>query len=170
MNYHIITYELACKKCKKYSLPRTTILKTKEEDTEFSREKLLEVMDYFSKSMCHNCDAVGNWICLKVYINDRDDIRTQLEVNIFKENTKLWGKPEGVLNLLDISFGIDIILDNIRMMKPEPYPSKPKGTAFIILDFLKVEPYSRISVFELDGITLKEVSDFLIASRKYWEN
>jgi len=140
------------------------MLKSEKEDNEFTREELLEIMDNFSEISCENCGTSGNWTCFKIYINDKDDVRDQFKINIFKENGKIWGKPDdGEYSPAQVEISIMLIRDKIEMELSNYHPSKPKGSAFIMVDFINDEPYSRISAFDLDGFTVEEVSKFIDA-------
>ncbi len=121
-------------------------------------------MDNFSEISCDNCGSTGNWTCFKIYINDNDDVREQLKINIFKEGGKIWGKFEdGMFTPVHIEISILLIRAKIDEEQSNNYPSKSKGTAFIMVDFLNDEPYNRISAFDLDGITIDEVHMFIDA-------
>jgi len=169
MYIHRINYQLGCRKCKTIGVPEIVMIKSEKDETEFSRnksrDKLLELMkDSFSKIPCNYCGATGNWNCFKIYINDNDNVNDQFMINIFKENGKIWGKPQdGMFSPAQLEISFMRIDEKIEEEQFNYYPSKPKGSAFIMVDFMNDEPYSRISVFDLDGITVEEVRQFIDA-------
>jgi hypothetical protein len=140
------------------------MITSEKQDAEFSRDELLETMRNFSTLSCETCGTKGNWTCFKIYINNLDNVREQFKINIFKENGEIWGgAEEGMFSLAEIEMSIMLVQDRIKEESFSSYPSKLKGSAFIMVDFLIEEPYNRVSVFDLDGITVDEVSRFIDA-------
>ena len=141
------------------------MLQSEELIERMSREALITEMDHFSATVCENCGQVGNWLVFKIHLNEDDEVSDQFKVNIFKENGQIYGKPEdGYYSPAQIDIAFKRIRDEIENLQPEEYTSSTvHGTAFIMVDFIKGEPYSRVSIFELDGFSLAEVSGFIDA-------
>lgn len=164
MYVHYIHYEIGCRECKTLRRPRATMITSEKQDTAFSRDDLLETMHNFSRLSCETCGKKGNWTCFKLYINDLDIVREQFKINIFKENGEIrGGSEEGMFSIAEIDMSIMHVRERIEEERFRSHPSKSNGSAFIMVDFLNEEPYIRVSVFDLDGITVDEVSRFIDA-------
>lgn len=164
MYFKPIIYDLACRNCKSLRPTGISILQSDEDIEYLSREELIEEMDNFQNIQCANCGEYGNWLVLKIQLNDNDEVRDQFKINIFKENNKIYGKPEnGYYSPAQIDIAFMIIRDKIEELEGHYYPSQPNGKAFIMVDFLKDEPFSRVSIFDIDGFSLEEVSGFIDA-------
>jgi hypothetical protein len=162
MYFHKIHYQLGCRECKSLRTPGITMFKSEKEDTEFSKEHLKDIMDNFSEIDCDNCGTGGYWTCLKIYINDKDNVYSQVRYNIFKENGRIKGNREGgVYSQAQLTVSIMAIREKIEDEKYNFYPPSSNGQAFILVDFSKDEPYVSVSVFELEGITIEELTLFL---------
>ena len=129
-----------------------------------SREALIAEMDNFSQVQCDNCGAIGDWLVFKIRLNDNDEVRDQFKINMFKEKGRISGKPEdGFFSPAQIEIAFQRIKEEIELLKGHEYAEMPDGTAFIMVDFIKDEPYSRVSIFELDGFSIGEVEQFINA-------
>lgn len=139
--------------------------RTDKEENEFSRDDLIEIMDNFTAISCDNCGDSDNWTCLKIYLNDKDDVYDQFKINIFKEDGKIWGKPEdGEYSPAQIDMAISLIREKIEQEKDRYHPAKSKGSVFIMVDFIGGKrPDSKVSVFDVDGVSIEMVSKFIDA-------
>jgi hypothetical protein len=141
-----------------------TMLQSEDVVEQMSREALIAEMDNFSGIPCENCGDTGNWLVFKIFLNENDEVRDQFKINIFKENGQIYGKPEdGYYSPAEIDIAFTRIREAIDSVKGQEYLSSTDGTAFIMVDFIKEEPYSRVSIFDLDGLSLEEVSGFMDA-------
>lgn len=165
MYFNQIHYDLACRGCKNIRPNGMTMLQSEEPIERMSREAMITEMDHFSATVCENCGQVGNWLVFKIHLNEDDEVSDQFKINIFKEKGRISGKPEdGFFSPAQIDIAFNRIRDKIKDLDIEEYTSTTKdGTAFIMVDFIKGEPYSRVSIFELDGFSLAEVSGFIDA-------
>jgi len=164
MHFNQIKYELACRNCKTMRMPGMTMLQSDEEIESMSRDELIAEMDNFEQIQCENCGDSGNWLVFKIQLNDNDEVRDQFKINIFKQNGQMSGKPEnGYYSPAQIDIAFMKIRDKIETIKGNYFPSKPDGTAFIMVDFLNDEPYNRVSIFDIDGFSLEEISSFIDA-------
>lgn len=164
MYFNQIKYDLACRNCKSMRPTGMTMLQSDEDIEHMTREELIAEMDNFQQIQCENCGEYGNWLVFKIQLNDNDEVRDQFKINIFKENNKIYGKPEdGYYSPAQIDIAFMKIRDKIEELEGHSYPSRPNGTAFIMVDFLNDEPYSRVSIFDLDGFSIEEVSGFVDA-------
>lgn len=164
MYFNQIKYDLACRKCKSLRPTEITMFQSDEVMDYMSTEELISKMDNFHQIHCENCGDNGNWLVFKIQLNDIDQIRDQFKVNIYKENGQISGNSEeGNYSPAQIEIAFMRIRDKIEEFEDNIFPIKPNGTAFIIVDFLKHEPYSRISIFDIEGFSLEEISGFIDA-------
>ena len=164
MYYNHIHYDLGCRSCKNIRPNGMTMLQSKEPIERLTREELIGEMDNFKEIQCEGCGTVGNWLVFRIRLNEDDEVRDQFKVNIFKEDGRIFGKPEdGFFSPAQIQIAFQKIREEIRALEGQEYVDRPNGTAFIMVDFIKDEPYSRVSIFDLDGISLHEVEQFINA-------
>ncbi len=174
MHTNFINYELACRNCRTIRIPTMAYFETEEKLEYMSREELIDKMNNFEHIQCKHCGKYGNWILLKIYLNNNDDVLEQFTINIFKENGKITGNVEsGNYSDDQIDMAFMNIKNNIEKLKGYCYPTSINAGGLIIVDFLKNAPYSRVSVFEIEGFSINEISgfiDFLIKFdfRQYW--
>jgi len=164
MYYNQIKYELACRYCKTMRPTGITMLKSDEYIEHLTREELIEEMDNFQQIQCENCGKYGYWLVLRIYLNENDEVQNQFKINIFKKDGQISGNYEdGYYSPIEIEIAFMKIRDKIEKLEGYYFPSKPKGKAFIMVDFLKNKPFSRISIFEVDGFSIEELSGFIDA-------
>ncbi len=164
MYFNHIHYDLGCRKCKNIRPNGMTMLQSEEEIEHMSREALIAEMDNFHGIQCESCGAKGDWLVFKIRLNDNDEVRDQFKINMFKEKGRISGKPEdGFFSPAQIEIAFQRIKEEIEILKGQEYAEMPDGTAFIMVDFIKDEPYSRVSIFDLDGFSLREVEQFINA-------
>ncbi|WP_139135345.1 hypothetical protein [Roseivirga sp. 4D4] len=162
MHFNHIHYDLGCRNCKNIRPNGMTMLQSEEVIEHMSREALIAEMDNFHGIQCERCGAEGDWLVFRISLNEDDEVRDQFKINIFKENGRISGKPEdGFFSPAQIEIAFQIIKDEIKALKGQEYVERQDGTAFIMVDFIKEEPYSRVSIFDLDGFTLREVEQFI---------
>lgn len=162
MHYHFIHYDIGCRNCKNLRPNGMTMLHSEEVIEHMSREELIAEMNNFQEIQCERCGAEGDWLVFKIRLNDDDEVRDQFKVNIFKERGRISGKPEdGYFSPAQIQIAFQKIKEEIEVLRGQEYAERPDGTAFIMVDFIKDDPYSRVSIFDIDGLTLKEVEQFI---------
>ena len=158
MHINQIEYDLACRSCKSLRQNGLAMLETEEDIHHMSREELIVEMNNFGHLRCENCNTKGNWLVFKIKLNGNDDIINQFKVNIFKKNGIISGGVEnGYFSPIEIELAFMKIRDEIEELEKVFFPIKENGTAFILIDFLNVEPYNRISIFDIDGISINEI-------------
>jgi len=164
MYFNHIKYDLACKNCRNIRMPEMTMLQSDEDIDHMSREELIAEMDNFEHIQCDNCGEYGNWLVFKIQLNDNDEVRDQFKINLIKEDERIYGKPEdGYYSPAQIEIAFSRIRNKIEEMKGQNFSSRPDGSAFIMVDFIKNEPYSRVSIFNIDGFSIKEISEIIDA-------
>ncbi|RAU81353.1 hypothetical protein [Pontibacter arcticus] len=164
MYYHNIIYQIACRRCKSLRLPETTNFWSAIKIDEMTRDELISKMNNFKNHQCEECGETGNWSVFKIQLDDNDEVTDQYKINIFKENGKIYGQPEsGYYSRAQIGSAIMEIRDKIAELQNHNFPSNSTGSAFIMVDFLNRKPYVRVSVFDIDGLSMKEVSMFINA-------
>lgn len=158
MQINQIEYDLACRNCKSLRQNGLAMLETEEDIHHMSREELIMEMGNFEHLRCGNCNKKGNWLVFKIKLNGNDDIINQFKVNIFKKDGLVSGGVEnGYFSPIEIELAFMKIRDKIEELDGSFFPIKDNGTAFILIDFLNDEPYNRISIFDIDGISINEI-------------
>lgn len=155
---NIIKYGLACKSCKNIRPNGLAVVESEYDFGKFSREELINEMNSFKHISCENCKTVGFWLVFKIYAGE-DDVFKQLKLHIFKNNGKITG---GILQDDFSPSQISVAFKNIRDKIEENFSSffpsySVNGEGFILIDFLENEPYSRISIFDMQNITISEL-------------
>ncbi len=164
MYYHRIVYQVACRNCRSIRLPESTNFWSDVEIQHMTRDELISKMNNFKNLQCEECGNFGKWLVFKIQLDDNDEVTDQYKINIFKENGKIYGKPEdGYYSPAEIEVAFMDIREKITEVQSQNFPSRPNGSAFIMVDFLNKEPYSRVSIFDIDGLSIREVSMFIDA-------
>ena len=168
MFINIIKYDLACKSCKNIRPNGMAVVESELDFGEFSREELINEMDNFKNIACENCKTVGFWLVFKIYAGE-DDVYKQLKLHIFKNNGQITG---GILqddfSPSQIGVAFKIIRDKIEEDFSSFFPSySTNGEGFILVDFLDNEPHSRISVFDMQNITISDVTFLMDYLQEY---
>lgn len=134
-------------------------------------------MDNFSKIVCDNCGMRGNWLVFKITLNNNEEVIDQLKINIFKRNNEISGHVEdGNFSFIEIDLGLNEILYELeRMTDNMPYiQTQLNGEAFIMADYLNKDPYCRVPIIDINGISIVEISNFVTSlknqSEKYFNN
>mgnify|MGYP006907050368 CR=1 FL=1 len=142
-----------------------------DENQQFhSREELLQAMNHFKEKQCPNCGREGNFVVLKIWSDDFDDVRKQFLVFIHKDNGEMTGGPQnGKFTGMEIDLAWGVIWDRIfdeNLSGRLPSSNYEFGEVLIVVDFLKQEPWTRVPVFEVDGFDFEDLRLCYNAMRK----
>lgn len=162
MIFNQIKYDLACKNCKSIRLNGLTVLHSEDDIENMTRDELVMEMDNFVNIECENCRKKGDWLVLKIQINQKNEVSNQIKINIIKSNGNIRGGIEsGFYSPIELELAFLKIREKIEEQRFRYFPIKENGTAFILFDLLTIEPNGRVSIFDVEGITLEEISKFI---------
>lgn len=162
MNIHQIKYTIACRECKKIRPSGFTMLQSDNIIESMTREELISELDYFEDFQCNYCGEIGNWLVFNIQLDDQNEIEKQLKINIFKKDGEISGGAEsGYFSLADLRISTMKIIDEIKMFDKDSFKVSDNGSGFILVDILNKTPRYRVTIFNLDGISLTEAFSFI---------
>ncbi len=163
-----IYYTIACKSCRQISELSTFII---DDNQQFhSREELLRAMNHFEETQCPNCGRQGDFVVLKIWSDDFDDVRNQFLVFLHKDNGEMTGGPQNGEFTgwdLDSAWGAiwERMCDELKA-KRLPASNYEFGEVLIVVDLLNREPWTRVPVFEVHGFDFEDLQRCYKAMRK----
>ncbi len=161
MTLNQIKYDLGCRTCKSRR-SGISMLRSDNSIDYMSRDQLIKEMNNFNGIQCEKCGTSGNWLVFKIQLNDNDEVKNQFKLNILKINGEVSITPEaGYFSLLDIDFALMKILEELDDINELNYKSRANGSAFLMVDFLNKDPLTRVTIIDIDGISIKDVKEYI---------
>ena len=161
MTFNQIKYDLGCRTCKSRR-PGISMIHSDSQIDYMSRDQLIAEMNDFRDIECENCGNSGNWLVFKIQLNDNDEVKNQFKLNIIKKNGEASITPEaGYFSPLDIDFVLMKILQKLNNLNELNYSSKANGSAFLMVDFLNRAPLTRVTIIDIEGISIKDIKQYI---------
>jgi len=158
MNLEILEYDIACIKCKNIQENRISTIQTEEDITDFSFWQLAKLLNHFKEFECENCGNIGSWKVFSIYANDRNPLKFQYRINVYRENGSLRineiSKSE--ISEIDKNIAHKKIIESLKkrtVLEKERYDS---GNALLIVDFWNENEKYDITIRELSNWGISE--------------